>query len=149
MSSIDPGVNLMSHVQSPGAVAPDLRNRATARRLRIETQLEAPATHGCGEVLDVTLWGTVARSRAPAEIRAVDALRDLVAVACMALPSAGGGLCVEPLPFERALFGSSSEGPDEVRLRFRVVGSDHEQLTAWRAALQDNLGALGVRHGAC
>ncbi len=137
----------MSHVQPDGSAVPDVRSRATSRHVRIETQLEAPAVHGCGEVLDVVLWGTVARSRAPAEIRTVDTLRDLVAIACMALPAAGAGLCGETLPFERALFGSSSEGPDEVRLRFRVLGSTREQLSAWRATLHDNVGALGLLHG--
>jgi hypothetical protein len=138
----------MSHVDFHGSVIPELRDRAASRNVRIETELEVPAVHGCGEVLDVVVWGTVVRSRARPESRALETLRDLAAVACTALPAAGSGVFVETLPFERALFGPNSEAPDQVRLRFRVLGSDVEGLKAWREKLQGNLRALGiVRNG--
>jgi hypothetical protein len=113
--------------------------------MRLETELEPPPLHGCGEVLDVLVWGALSRTRQPIRVQVLELARDIAAVARAALPAAAPDIRVEPMPLEPAVFEATSGRLEEVRLRFRIVATTGPALSAWRARLRMNLKALGVR----
>ncbi len=133
------------HTDEPSASAEiELRRRIKSRRVRFEVELEPPPAHGGGEVLDLFVWGTLTRARAPIELKVREAARDLAAIARDALPRATPEIHLDALPLEPAVFEPSPGGPDHIRLKFRAVASTPTQLKSWRARLHDNLKALGV-----
>ncbi len=113
--------------------------------MRLETELEPPPLHGCGEVLDVLVWGTLRRTREPIRAQVLDLAREIAAFARAALPAAAPDIRVEPMPLEPAVFESTSGKLEEVRLRFRIVATTQPSLSAWCARLRVNLKALGMR----
>ena len=129
----------------PGHTLHDLRRRVSWLRIRLDTELEPPPLHGCGEVLDVLVWGTLRRTREPIRAQVLDLAREIAALARTALPAAVPDIRVEPMPLEPAVFESTSGKLDEVRLRFRIVATTGPALSAWRAQLRVNLKALGMR----
>ena len=130
-------------------VAPGPSVRVTSRAIHVEMSLEPPPSHGDGEVLDVLVWGALSRSRAAIDVRVHEAEGDLAITARAAFPEANDEIRVEAMPLERAVFGEGADGPDQIRLRFRIVATTHSSLQRWRALLQENLKALGIgRDGA-
>ena len=130
--------------EPPASAATELRRRIRSRRVHFEGELERPPAHGGGEVLDLFVWGTLRRTRAPIEIEVREAARDLAAIARDALPRATPDVHLDALPLEPAVFEPSPGGPDHIRLGFRVVASTPSQLKTWRTRLHDNLKVLGV-----
>jgi hypothetical protein len=113
--------------------------------MRVEIELEPAPLHGCGETLDVLVWGALRRSREPIRLQVLELAREIAAVARAALPAPVAEIRVEPMPLEPAVFEASSGKLEEVRLRFRVLATTGTALSAWRAKLRVNLNTLGVR----
>src|SRR5512138_1906306 len=59
----------------PGHTLHDLRRRVSWLRIRLDSELEPPPLHGCGEVLDVLVWGTLRRTREPIRAQVLDLAR--------------------------------------------------------------------------